>query len=627
MHRNTCHDSHVGGTLRTKGTNRMQADGGDTLDTLERESVDAGEPESEARSDKVVFISYRVHPDQVVAAGVKKLIESTLKPRPHVFVSGLGGLKPSSVGFKPQLQRAIQAASVIVGIISPNSKDREWIFYEAGAAWGRGAVYVPLLIQLEHNELPSSIAEYQAYRATDRDDLERLISALAEILGAEKRSRFGVWVAAFQRQLASPKTLSEVNEPDNPLIKAMTSMLEGDMGAAALFDDLERTTTDPDELVRVKVIRAAGQCKWVGPKVLEDLAAFEARLKDTVEFAYWSSYFEPRPGVAISGFRDALQRKTSATRRARLYGELCSRLKRAGHDLEAVETCLLGLGESSREVRIQCCTSLCGMRQHVSPVAELLFAAVAASLDPSASAFERGVSAAERYEFVTLRVYFATEYFSKASDSRSANELGRAYEAAGLKSVAYQRYMEAGERGSAVGWLNAAQLLGNGELPAAGLALLARHKGEWDASAADYPYDVRARLEKAVADEFETAVAMENRGRRTFEMLLELAEHAFANELPKSGAKLTIDIPDGESFTVHFDGNLQYPFPVWGMPLVRLTHVELEDDVTVVFVRRPQSAIGLAYSLAANDFEPRWVKIQEASGDDRQVDMKTEQSN
>jgi hypothetical protein len=97
------------------------------------------------------------------------------------------------------------------------SKDREWIFYEAGAAWGRGAIYIRLLVDVEHNELPSSIADYQACRAHDRDDMERLISALADQLGAERRTRFGNRLAAFQRQLASRKTLEDASQSSDPL--------------------------------------------------------------------------------------------------------------------------------------------------------------------------------------------------------------------------------------------------------------------------------------------------------------------------------------------------------------------------------------------------------------------------
>jgi len=203
------------------------------------------------------------------------------------------------------------------------------------------------------------------------------------------------------------------------------------------------------------------------------------------------------------------------------------------------------------------------MRQRVSPLAEVLFAAIATSLDPSADAYERGVTAAERYGFVSLRVYFATECLVKSSDARSANELGRAYQAVGLTSLAYQKYMEAGERGSAVGWINAAQLLGNGDVPAAGLALLARHKGDWE------------------------------------------------NALVKPWAKFAIDVPDGESLTLQLDGRLRFPLPMAAMPLVRLIHVEANDDVTVALVCGPDGAVGAAYSLTSAEFEPRWVQIRE----------------
>jgi hypothetical protein len=74
------------------------------------------------KSNQLVFISYRVHPDQVVAAAIKKLVESTLVPCPQVFVSGLGGLRPSSIGFKPQLQKAVQQAHAFIGVITPRRR-------------------------------------------------------------------------------------------------------------------------------------------------------------------------------------------------------------------------------------------------------------------------------------------------------------------------------------------------------------------------------------------------------------------------------------------------------------------------------------------------------------------------
>jgi hypothetical protein len=84
-----------------------------------------------------IFVSYRVVPDQRIASALKRLIETSIEPLPNVFVSGAGGLRPSNTGAIPQMQAAAENAAAFVGVITHSSKAREWIFFEAGAAWGR----------------------------------------------------------------------------------------------------------------------------------------------------------------------------------------------------------------------------------------------------------------------------------------------------------------------------------------------------------------------------------------------------------------------------------------------------------------------------------------------------------
>ncbi len=114
-----------------------------------------------------IFISYRVQSDQALAKALQHLIETSIRPTPRVFVSGSGGIRPSSTGFKPQIQAAVSSARAFVAVITRESKDREWMFFEAGAAWGRNQLYCPLLIDTTTSDLPNSIADYQATRADD----------------------------------------------------------------------------------------------------------------------------------------------------------------------------------------------------------------------------------------------------------------------------------------------------------------------------------------------------------------------------------------------------------------------------------------------------------------------------
>src|SRR5436305_155456 len=85
---------------------------------------------------RLVFVSYRVDPDGPLAEALKELIESAIEPAPEAFVSGAGGLRPSALLYPTQLQQAAKSADAFVGIITNASKDRAWIHFEAGAAWG-----------------------------------------------------------------------------------------------------------------------------------------------------------------------------------------------------------------------------------------------------------------------------------------------------------------------------------------------------------------------------------------------------------------------------------------------------------------------------------------------------------
>src|SRR5687767_6356281 len=118
---------------------------------------------SRARTEEFqVFISYRVKPDETLAAELKLLVESAIEPSPRVFVSGVGGLRVSADGYRQQLQNAAQQTKAFIAVVTQASVDREWIVFEAGAAFGRGVIYAPLLIDIAPGDLPSSIGGYQA---------------------------------------------------------------------------------------------------------------------------------------------------------------------------------------------------------------------------------------------------------------------------------------------------------------------------------------------------------------------------------------------------------------------------------------------------------------------------------
>ena len=178
---------------------------------------------------------------------MKRLIEGAIDPQPIVFVAGDGGLRPSNIGFKRQLQTAAQNAHAFVAVITNASKDREWIFFEAGAAWARDLMYAPVLVGARPEDLPTSIGDYQALNSQSKDDMLRLVTTLAELTGAQVRERFGQRYQAFARTVNERLQGDLGNEAEDdaatrdPVLRAYRFAILGETEQAnELFDQRGR---------------------------------------------------------------------------------------------------------------------------------------------------------------------------------------------------------------------------------------------------------------------------------------------------------------------------------------------------------------------------------------------------
>ena len=277
----------------------------------------------------LVFISYRVHPDQPLAIALKELIEGAIEPEPRVFVSGAGGLRPSSIGSKPQIQAAVQTARAFIAIITQQSKDREWIFFEAGAAWGRNQLYSPLLVDTAPSELASSIADYQAIRASDRDEVERLISAIAEAIGGTVRSRFSNRYRAFQKRLQAYNATSADEGPEDdrsPLGQAIDLLKRGELDASNdLFAKLENNALSKEEKTQIRISKLINS-GLKNNEILHALETVEEQYDVTSISQYWLGFFQNRPPASIRHYSSCLEllkvAKDENTRRNASAGRL-----------------------------------------------------------------------------------------------------------------------------------------------------------------------------------------------------------------------------------------------------------------------------------------------------------------
>ncbi len=258
-----------------------------------------------------VFISYRTNTDALLASALQRLIESSIDPQPKVFVAGNGGIRPSNAGFRQQITDAARKAHAFVAIITNSSKEREWIFFEAGAAWGQNLVYVPLLIGTQPRDLPNTIADYQALNGQAKDDMHRLVQDLAPLAGCQVKERFGSRFQQFNKVVedylkGSLDSDAKESVGGQSITDAMDLMAKGDRERATqLFDRLEaeaNVAENQERLCMIKIYRIQATRKnaeWqAGYEELDGI------LKNTSAYHYFMASCVQHPlqeGVTLSG--------------------------------------------------------------------------------------------------------------------------------------------------------------------------------------------------------------------------------------------------------------------------------------------------------------------------------------
>jgi hypothetical protein len=82
-----------------------------------------------------------------------------------------------------EILRKIEKCNVLIAILTPNSVDRPWLYYEAGIAKGLNKVVVPVCIGLKREDIRSPLNAFQAYQLTDKNSLEEFLGKILGLLG------------------------------------------------------------------------------------------------------------------------------------------------------------------------------------------------------------------------------------------------------------------------------------------------------------------------------------------------------------------------------------------------------------------------------------------------------------
>jgi len=479
-------------------------------------------PSEDAPDGVDIFVSYRVRPDEGLASELKNLLESSIEPKPHVFVSGLGGVRASAHSYREQLHRAAMKTRTYVGLITKASIDREWIFFEAGAAFGRRVLYAPILVDVFPGELPTSIGGYQGVMVRDVDRMRELIEDLAKELGARSKSHFVQRHARLVKAVdAYGKSEDEEERSGVPLAIHLAELGRRDE-AERLFDDLLQSAISPEKKASIGLVKALFLRK-AGRDMLEILENQPAEVKETAIYKLWLGGFETNPikakqllFEASEGGLDGHDKRWVLTALARNEFEL-------GHTASATARLVNCLSSDDRHLRGDAAQLLASQVDDENVLGRAILLAVA-TLDPTYEHFLEAATYCWEKGLTVLALHMAEMCVAKRADSGSHLSRGLARSLAGLKSLAFSDFRASARGGESVAKSNMAGLLRAGPVPEAALEILREHEGDFNCADPGHPYEIRTLLERALQEERKTETALRACGERITTAIHRLVE-------------------------------------------------------------------------------------------------------
>src|SRR5262249_48012514 len=95
---------------------------------------------------------------------------------------------PVGVNTVGKLREEVNAARVVIGLITPRSLSSYYVMFELGARWGANLFVAPLLAGVKANELSGPLGLLNALSASNEAQLHQLLEDIAQQLGLEVQS-------------------------------------------------------------------------------------------------------------------------------------------------------------------------------------------------------------------------------------------------------------------------------------------------------------------------------------------------------------------------------------------------------------------------------------------------------
>jgi len=212
---------------------------------------------------RVVFISH-IHEEAPVAVVLQQMIRSAFLNFLQPFVSSDRESIQAGRKWLDGVEHALNEAVVEIVLCSPESIQKPWINFEAGAGWIRGIPVIPVChLGLAVGDLPIPMALLQGVAATDRAGLEQMVATIARVVGLDTpRVNFSTMVKRVRKAESTCHVAAPVRADSDRWLAATLNALGYSPekpplqlgfgpGLAPLFDDFR----DGDLLDRLQALR------------------------------------------------------------------------------------------------------------------------------------------------------------------------------------------------------------------------------------------------------------------------------------------------------------------------------------------------------------------------------------
>jgi hypothetical protein len=179
-----------------------------------------------APSAIMVFVSHSSRDEALAKALIDLLRPALGLPPNQIRCSSVDGYRlPVGVNTESKLREEVNAAKVVIGLITPSSLASHFVMFELGARWGAGLFVAPLLAGVAPDELRGPLGLLNALSADTQSRLIQLVEDVAKQLGVNPQSAasyMGEIDAVRQAANAIPKAgQAQIGTSDEPTIAAL----------------------------------------------------------------------------------------------------------------------------------------------------------------------------------------------------------------------------------------------------------------------------------------------------------------------------------------------------------------------------------------------------------------------